>query len=292
MNIKRVHIFIVVVLILIYILLYISNNYITTSEYKVKLNNLPSSFDGFRIVQLSDVHNKMFGAEQNKLANKIKEQKPDIIVITGDLIDRRRYGSKDNALKLLEKIISIAPVYYVTGNHEWWSNKYESELYDEIKSYGVNILSDEKVELIKEKEKINIIGLDDIAKYYKEKSKPYESFIAYANVNETLKDINKTINDSDVKIVLSHRPELIDIYEKNKVDIVLSGHAHGGQVRIPFIGGLIAPSQGYFPQYDGGMYKKGEMILIISRGLGNSLIPFRINNFPEIVTLVLKGTIK
>lgn len=287
MNIKRVHIFIVVILILISILLYIGNNYITTSEYKVKLNNLPSSFEGFRIVQLSDVHNKMFGAEQNKLVNEIKEQNPDIIVITGDLIDRRRYGSKDNALKLLEKIINIAPVYFVTGNHEWWSNKYESELYDEIKSYGVKILSNEKIELIKGKEKINLIGLDDIAKYYKEKSKPYESFIAYANVNETLKALNKTIDDSDIKILLSHRPDLIDIYEKNKVDVVLSGHTHGGQVRIPFIGGLIAPSQGFFPDFDGGMYKRAEMILIVSRGLGNSLGPFRINNFPEIVTLIL-----
>ncbi|MCT4544918.1 MAG: metallophosphoesterase, partial [Vallitalea sp.] len=182
------------------------------------------------------MHNKLFGNGQKNLVNIIENQKPDIIVITGDLIDRRRYN-KTNALVLIEKLVDIAPVYYVTGNHEWWSGKYEV-LRKDIEKAGVNILSDDKIEIINKKEVINIIGIDDPAKYYKEYSKPDDG---YNIIDEKIDMLLENIKGKQVTILLSHRPELFELYKEKDIDLILCGHAHGGQIRLPFIGGIIAP---------------------------------------------------
>lgn len=266
-------------------LTYIGNNWIRITNYIINLNNLSSEFNGFKIVHLSDVHNKMFGKQQKYLAGIIEKQNPDIIVITGDLIDRRRYN-KENALKLLNRIVEIAPVYYVTGNHEWWSGKYKS-LKKDMQETGVIVLSDTKVEIVRDDNVLNILGVDDPAKYYEDY---LGSKTGYEATSETLDSLIRNV-EKEVTILLSHRPELFDVYQSKDLNLVLSGHAHGGQVRLPMLGGLFSPNQGMFPEYDSGLYQEGETNMIVSRGLGNSIMPIRLFNRPEVVSITLNNKV-
>lgn len=262
---------------------YINNNLLTTTVHNVKIPGLPSTFKGFRIVQLSDVHSKSFGKNQKRLLKTIHNQSPDIIVITGDLIDRRRY-EEDRALFLLESLVEKYPVYYVPGNHEFWSGHYQS-LKVKIEALGVTVLGNKKDKVTRDGEHINLIGLDDPAAYYAENSK--ESDRGYEELEKQLSSVMQSINDEEVSILLSHRPDAFSIYQRNHVDLTFSGHAHGGQVRLPFIGGLVGPNQGLFPEYDGGLYEE-EGAMIVSRGLGNSLFPMRVFNLPEVVVAQLE----
>lgn len=279
-NIKWKIICIIIVLI---VFLYIENNWITVTNYIIEIKDLPSEYEEFRIIHLSDIHNKMFGNGQKNLVNIIEKENPDIIVITGDLIDRRRYN-KATALVLLEKLVDIAPIYYVTGNHEWWSGKY-GELRKDIERLGVHILSDEKIEIKYGKEILNVIGIDDPAKYYKEYSKPDNG---YKIINSKIDILLEDIKEDQVKILLSHRPELFELYKGKNIDLILCGHAHGGQIRLPFIGGILSPNQGLFPKYDGGKYYYNEVNMIVNRGLGNSIAPIRVFNKPEVGVIILR----
>jgi predicted MPP superfamily phosphohydrolase len=270
------------IIIFLIVFLYTENNWIQVTDYNVNINELPSEYEGFSIVHISDVHNKLFGKGQKRLVNIIEKQEPNIIVITGDLIDRRRYN-KANAIMLIEKLVDIAPVYYVTGNHEWWSGKY-GELRVDIENLGVNILSDEKIKINNNNKIINILGIDDPAKYYNEYSKSINS---YNKVIEKIDMLLKDIKKEDITILLSHRPELFEVYKQRNIDLILCGHAHGGQIRLPFIGGIIAPNQGLFPKYDGGKYNYKEVNMIVNRGLGNSIAPIRIFNKPEVGVIIL-----
>ncbi|MCT4598108.1 MAG: metallophosphoesterase [Vallitalea sp.] len=270
------------IIIFLIVFLYIENNWIQVTDYNLSIKELPSEFEGFSIVHISDVHNKLFGKGQKRLVNVIEKQEPNIIVITGDLIDRRRYN-KANAIMLIEKLVDIAPVYYVTGNHEWWSGKY-GELRVDIENLGVNILSDDKIKINNNNKIINILGIDDPAKYYNEYSKPINSY------NKVIEKIDMLLKDNkkeDITILLSHRPELFEVYKQRNIDLILCGHAHGGQIRLPFIGGIIAPNQGLFPKYDGGKYNYNDVNMIVNRGLGNSIAPIRIFNKPEVGVITL-----
>lgn len=249
------------------------NNHIIINRINYINSKVPDEFIGYKIAHISDLHNKKFGKKQKRLEKKIKEVSPDIIVITGDLIDRRRYDL-ESAMEFIEAGMKIAPVYYVSGNHEAWSGKYE-EIKDRLSSLGVVILDDRKTEIIKDKEKIEIIGLAD----------PAFSTNTF-KLEEKLKSMSE---DSVFQILLCHRPELFKIYIREKIDLIFSGHAHGGQIRIPFIGGLLAPDQGLFPKYTSGLYEEGESSLVVSRGLGNSIFPIRIFNRPEIIVLTLEN---
>ncbi len=234
------------------------------------------------MIQLSDLHGKEFGKEQNKLVRKIKNEKPDMIVFTGDLIDSNHYVEK-YSLKLMGEIVKIAPVYFVTGNHEYWSGKYEG-LESKLEMLGVKVLKNEGVVLERTGGKIQLLGMDDPAnvtgnEYLSEQQR------AVVNIKKSLTSIK---NDIAFKVLLSHRPELFSLYSNYDFDVVLTGHAHGGQLRIPFVGGVVAPNQGVLPKYTSGQYKKKNTTMIVNRGLGNSIIPQRIFNRPEIVVLTLK----
>ncbi|PKM49008.1 MAG: phosphoesterase [Firmicutes bacterium HGW-Firmicutes-7] len=270
------------IIIFLIVFLYLENNQIEVSNFTIDMRELPREYEGFRIIHLSDLHNKLFGHGQKNLVNIIENEKPNIIVITGDLIDRRRYN-KANAILLIEKLVDIAPVYYVTGNHEWWSGKYET-LRNDIESTGVHILSDEKTEIIYGKKVINIMGIDDPAKYYEEYAK---SDNGIRIINEKIDMLLADIKEEQVTILLAHRPELFNLYKEKNINLVLCGHTHGGQVRLPFIGGLMAPSQGLFPEFDGGKYKNKEVTMIVNRGLGNSIFPIRIFNKPQVGVIIL-----
>ena len=250
---------------------------IQKTNINIKNSKIPKEFDGYKIVQVADLHNHNW---KDKLIDLIKEENPDIIAITGDLIDSSR-TDVDIAIEFVKKAKQIASIYYVTGNHEAWSKEYEDLKYRLIAEDTV-ILDDSRVFISKNGESIMLLGLQDpdFLRMYDGFGKDYK--IKY-KIENIISDNGK------YKILLSHRPEIFDIYVKTKIDLVLTGHAHGGQVRIPFVGGLIAPNQGFFPKYTSGVYLKDQTSMVVSRGLGNSVIPVRINNAPELVIITLNN---
>lgn len=256
------------------------NNGLVTSEIHYNNSKIPSEFKGYKIVHISDLHNKKFGKKQMRLLKKIKEVSPDIIVVTGDLIDRRRYNLQ-TAMIFIDGAMEIAPVYYVSGNHEAWSGKYENIKSELIKS-GVEVLDDRKVELVRDDGVIEILGLSDPGFFTGSHMDATNSKV----VGRTLKTMS---DDSVFQILLSHRPEIFHIYKDENIDITFSGHAHGGQFRLPFVGGLFAPNQGFFPDHTSGMYEEEQSTLVVSRGLGNSVIPLRLFNRPEIIVVTLEN---
>lgn len=266
--------FIVIVLAFIVFCLW-QNNDIVSTNITYRSSKIPVSFNGYTIVQISDLHNKLFGNKQARLLKKIELLVPDIIVITGDIIDSNHINI-NIAMELVKGAVKIAPVYYVSGNHEAWSGVY-SELKQRLIDAGVILLDDEKLQIKENDTYIDLIGLSDPS------FKPDGDL-----VGERLEDLVES-DEQSFKILLSHRPELLDIYASNNIDLVFAGHAHGGQFRIPFIGGLIAPNQGFFPKYTSGTYTMNNTTLVVSRGLGNSVIPIRIFNRPEIIIATLKS---
>lgn len=255
--------------------LYYQNTTLQISKFSIKSNKIPEEFNKYKIAQISDFHNSNSNKLKNSIINNLKNEKPNIIVITGDYIDT--YNTNiDIALDFIAQIKGLAPIYYVRGNHETRIDEY-SVFETKIKSEGVVVLKDEKIILENSNNSIELIGLDDPSAYIpKSMLKEKESII-----NEKVKYL---IQDSDnFKVALCHRPELFNIYVENNIDLVFTGHAHGGQIRIPFIGGIFAPNQGFMPQYTSGVYSQDDTNMIVSRGIGKSKIPFRINNRPELI---------
>ncbi|KQU63537.1 phosphoesterase [Bacillus sp. Leaf406] len=246
---------------------YFQNNALVTTKLEIESSKIPEAFNGYRIVQLSDLHGKSFGPNQARLIQRVKKSKPDVIVFTGDLVDAKRYDPGPG-LTLLKELSTLAPVYIISGNHEWWSERWE-ELKEEVVKTGAVILEDDRVALTRNGEEISLLGVDDPAG---------------GDVPAALQSFEKK---KGFNILLSHRPELFSEYAASGMDLVLSGHAHGGQVRLPFIGGLVAPDQGMFPEYTEGLYKDGDTNMVVNRGLGNSIIPLRIFNRPEVVEITL-----
>ncbi|MBS4205324.1 metallophosphoesterase [Lederbergia citrea] len=264
----------------IYIFLFLNNNWLQTTTYEIKSDRIPKAFDGLTIVQLSDLHDATFGEKQSRLVEKVKKLKPDLVFVTGDLIDSNRYDL-DNSLDLVEQLVTFTSVYYVTGNHEVAVNQV-SEITEALKSLGVHVLANETELLKQDGETIAIAGIEDPL------MRAIEDPIVV--VGESLDAAMSKIPEQTYTLLLSHRPEVFNVYVENEVDVVFTGHAHGGQVRIPGIGGLIAPGQGWFPSYTAGDHKRGITNMIVNRGLGNSLVPYRIFNRPEIVVVTLKSS--
>lgn len=260
-----------------------ANTALELNRYQVSSSRLPKAFDGFKIVQISDLHNAEIGDDNDKLIATIKQANPDIIVITGDMIDSRR-TDVEVALDFAEEAVKIAPCYYVNGNHELRVSEYE-ELKEGLNKLGVKVLENDKIELNRETSKISLLGISDPS---------FEATYLMTDedkVAEVYLD-KLAATDNNFKILLSHRPELFEEYFKAGIDLALSGHAHGGQIRLPLVGGIIAPHQGLFPEYDGGLYIKENTHMVVSRGIGNSLFPLRFNNRPEVVLIELQSEVK
>ena len=255
------------------------NTALELNTYTISSRELPDAFDGYRIAQVSDLHNAKFGDGNQRLLEMLREAEPDMIAITGDLIDSRKTNIAV-ALAFAKEAIQIAPCYYVSGNHEARVSEYR-ELKTGLVASGVTVLEDELAEIKVSGESITIIGVNDPSF-----SADYLAGDA-AVMDEKLSAF--AAEDAGFTILLSHRPELFDTYVSHDMDLVLSGHAHGGQFRLPLIGGLVAPNQGLFPKYDAGLYSENHTNMIVSRGLGNSIIPFRFNNRPEVVLIELKN---
>ena len=272
----------IVLLIVIALLLFCSyqNRHLETTYYTYKVEQLGTDLEGYRIVQISDLHNAKFGKNNQKLVDRIRECEPDMIVLTGDLVDSN-HTNVDRAVQFVNEIVKICPVYYVTGNHEYWLDTSEYEnLMDGLASAGVIILDDQVVEISRGDAKFRLVGLDDKS-------------LADGTLGTLLNNAqNVAHEDSEKKeftVVLAHEPQYLARYAGTCVDLVLSGHAHGGQFRLPFVGGIVAPDQGFLPEYTAGEYYMNGTEMIVSRGLGNSVIPVRMFNYPEIVCVELVG---
>lgn len=262
----------IVLLIVIALLLFCNfqNKHLETTHYTYEAEQLGVDLDGYRIVQISDLHNAKFGKDNQKLVDRIRECEPDMIVLTGDIVDSN-HTNVDRAVQFVDEIVKICPVYYVTGNHEYWLDTSEYEkLMDGLASVGVIILDDQVVEISRGDAKFRLVGLDDKS-------------LADGTLEALLSD------EKELTVVLAHEPQYFARYAGTGVDLVLSGHAHGGQFRLPFVGGIVAPDQGFLPEYTAGEYYMNGTEMIVSRGLGNSVIPVRLFNYPEIVCVELVG---
>ena len=257
------------------------NTALEVNEYEIVSDRIPQRFDGFRIAQVSDLHNAEFGEGNSKLIQLLSQTEPDIILLTGDLIDSRQTNIKI-ALAFAQEAMKIAPVYFVSGNHEARVSEYE-DLKMGLAEAGVIVLENQKVEITREGESITLMGIDDPSFQ--------ESYLFGDAESVARQAIDDLQNESDgYTILLSHRPELFELYVETGMDLVFSGHAHGGQFRLPFIGGLVAPNQGFFPKYDAGLFSGENTIMIVSRGVGNSIVPLRFNNRPEIIVIEFKNS--
>lgn len=278
MNKKRTFLITIILIILGCLFVYFENNNIVITKYTYKNEQIPSQFKNLKILQISDLHNAQFGKNQNTIIRKIKKCQPDMIFITGDIIDANRYDLQ-KAITLVKQVVDIAPTYYVSGNHEAWSNHY-NEVKAALLEEKVLVLDNDSIDIKRGKDSITLIGLKDPAFLHSD----YFFGTDYSAWENYLKS---QVKYNKFEILLSHRPELMDIYKKHNVDLVFSGHVHGGQFRLPFVGGVVGPDQGFFPKYDAGEFVEQNTTMILSRGLGNSIIPLRIFNRPELVLVEL-----
>lgn len=256
------------------------DNRLEVSHYVVKNDKLPDDFDDFRIVQLSDFHcDKTAG-----LFDAIKNEHPDIICVTGDMAHDT--GSYLPFIDLLKDLVNVAPVYIVSGNHDIWRNDYD-ELIEECKKYGAFVLQNEGNYINKNDKSILICGIED------------PSTISYGSILEKIsQSLEKLPNSDEFSILLFHRANLLDLFKDTDFDLILAGHMHGGQFRIPGIGGVISPKTNimakgrlFFPKYFGGEYTLEDKKIIVSRGVGNKTFLPRFYNRPEICTIILKKSI-
>lgn len=270
-----------IALILLSFIIYVlwANKAVTVNKITVESSHIPKSYDGFRIAHVSDLHNDEFGKDNKKLLSLIESSNPHIIAITGDLIDSHTPDVK-LSVDFSEKAQQIAPCFYVNGNHEQRVPEEYEVLKKSLEEIGVVILENKAVPFEFKGETINIIGVSDPG---------FETDYLFGDTKAVMrKNLEPLICEESFNLLLSHRPELFEVYADLKVDLALTGHAHGGQFRLPFVGGLYAPNQWFFPEYDSGLYTEGDTNMIVSRGVGNSLFPLRLFNRPEVVLVELK----
>jgi len=267
---------IIILLILLVAFIWSQNEWLQTTELTLTSSEIPTSFDGYRILQISDLHNHRFGQNQSRLLNAIESANADLILVTGDTIDRRRFNL--SPVEELVESFPLTPTYYVSGNHEVWSGKYD-QVQAILDAGGWHCLDNASVTICKDEDCLQLIGLMDPATRHQGDIETYSK-----------KHLDAlALEDDSFTILMAHRPNPFPLYSQYPVDLVFSGHAHGGQFRLPFLGGLIAPDQGLFPEYTAGMHTLNETTMVVSRGLGNSIIPLRIFNQPELVVVTLKA---
>ena len=270
-----------VVVILFTVVTIFQNLTFTVTNYKIADSKLPDEFNGFRIVQISDLHNTFYDLNNKSLLMSISELNPDIIVITGDYMDKRS-DSIDNLLEFTKEIVRIGDCYYVTGNHEAsFCREYGyDKLMSQLEEIGVTTLENRYVVKTVGNNSITLAGLKD----------PLFREIDDKKFTSPAEIFENTLNQFDLSgytILLSHRPYEFETYYKYKVNLVLSGHEHGGQFRFPFVGGIFAPGEGFFPKYESGVYLQNDTTMVVSRGLGNGEAPVRLFNQPELVFIEL-----
>ena len=253
---------------------------IAVRQHVVESPRIPAGFDGCTIVQISDLHGRWFGDEQEQLLALVRKQKPDLIMVAGDWIDVDYEDSDERCCQVVVKgLLEIAPLYGIIGNHEARAH-HKTYMLKELKAMGVRMLLDENVKLQRKGDRISLIGFKTpydapLKEDMQEQERLYQQYLGALKGLEAHKEY---------RIAMAHRPELLELYEKLDLDLVLSGHAHGGLMKLPGGRRLLAPGQGWLPKYTHGMYQKGNTRMIVSCGLGGP----RIGIAPEIQRIVLK----
>lgn len=261
-------------LMLIAVALVMDSRYrIQLSRYELSFADLPESFDGCRIVHISDLHGMSFGRDNRRLAELIRRQQPDIIAYTGDIAGAE--GDLSAVEPLLKELEGLCPAYYVNGNHEWADGCVE-EIEALMERYGVRCLSNEIELLYRGEDSIAIIGAED-PNGRADMMTPWELSLQAGE-----------LYSGKFMLWLAHRNDYIKMYPDIGTDLILSGHAHGGIVRLPFVGGLLNVNRSLGAEYESGLYYSGHYIMEVSRGLGNSIPIPRFFNRPELVTIELR----
>lgn len=259
------------------------NDSIQIERFECVSAKVPAAFDGFVVVCVADLHEKEFGPNNARLFAAIRAANPDVIAISGDLLVDPPLNV-EFARRFVADAAKIAQVYYVSGNHEAIAPT-QTEYLPFVKALeeaGATVLDGEKVELKRGDSSLVIAGVaDPLLELKADRRLTSERVVA--------EKLRRAPPDERFYLLISHRPELAELYAKHDVDLALTGHAHGGQIRLPFVGGLVAPNQGIFPRYDAGAYRIGKSTTIVSRGLGPSIFPTRLFNRPHLVVCELKS---
>ena len=245
-----------------------------TTETALVSPALPPAFDGLRIVELADLHGRVFGRGSRRLLAAVRRAEPDLICIDGDLFDEHT----DLAMlpPLLRGLCAIAPVYYVTGNHEWRVPGLRGIL-AQMRACGVTVLQDDWRVLRRGEDALVLSGTDDPCGPAERKTPA-----------ELIADIRAEAGEAAFLLLLTHRNDQLPQWSALGVQAVLAGHCHGGVVRLPFVGGLFGTDRRLFPAWDAGLYRQGETALYVSRGLGYTNVHFRLFNRPEVAVIVLR----
>ncbi len=252
-----------------------SNTALQTTRFDPIFTDLPAGFDGCRIVVLSDLHGREFGENNQDLLQAVSKQQPEFIFVTGDFIDEDTQNPQEYAAQLASLLQDIAPVYYVTGNHEWATGGVP-QLKETLSAAGWTVLSNRFVTLERNGESIVLAGIDDPNGYADQKSPETLAAELYASHGDAF------------WLLLAHRNDRFESqYSLLGADLVLSGHGHGGIIRLPFTDGLLGTQHNMFPSYTAGLYEENGSALFVSRGLGNVGITFRLFNRPEVAVLTL-----
>jgi uncharacterized protein len=264
---KRILVYIVIAVIIAGAGLLYSGTYrIAVTNYSIAIDSLPAEFEGYTILHLSDLHSKRYGENQQELFGIINKQQFDLVVITGDLVDQRR-PDHEPYIELIQGLKNYE-TYFVPGNHEHWAG------FDQVKAAllnsGVVVMENGAAKLDHNGAHVWLLGVDDPS-------------LKMDRLDLALKEAL----DDVPYILLAHSPAIYPAAIKESIDLVLVGHTHGGQIRIPLIGAVYVPGQGFFPNYDYGMYSSGQTTMVINAGLGESVIPIRFNMRPEIVLITL-----
>ncbi len=262
-------------------LIVLGGNWLQTTVYEIRSSRIPSSFDGYCIVQVSDLHKQRFGKRQFRLARAIQNARPDLIAITGDLTYLGSCNAEDIE-DLARQLKDIAPVYFVSGNHDVLHGNLQ-KLLDHLKSSGIRILEGESTVISRGAGSITVAGIPD-PRVFRQQGGKGRTIDRWKASLASLRDCL----GFGYSVLLSHRPEHFAHYASLGFDLVLAGHAHGGQIRLPFVGALYAPDQGWLPRYASGIHVRGSTRMIVSRGLGNSWFPIRFLNRPELVVVRLR----
>ncbi|MBE5822069.1 MAG: metallophosphoesterase [Clostridiales bacterium] len=281
---KMIIVFIMlIVLVAIYLIYgYFTSKKVVLSKYIIESNKIPDSFNEFKIIQISDLHDMK---HIDEIYNNVILENPDIIVMTGDMINfNSQFNNELNVIKFIKKLENKYPIYYINGNHELKleetdkkNNKNNYEKYkNELIKNNVIMLDGEKIEIDKNGEKIYLYGLKETPKDYLKKNKN--------NISNKI-EIDKT----HFNILLAHNPLKFELYEKMGFNLVLSGHVHGGEIRMPFIKGVLSPDRTLFPKYSKGEYNINDTKMILSAGLGDKTFKFRINNPYDLVCITLRS---
>lgn len=286
--------YILIVIILLSLFMYWQNSILQVSRYLLEYDKLPSAFDGYRIVQISDMHGKTFGPKNSALAKRIKSLKPDIVFATGDMMSSTKHDG-GAFIDFLDEFNQQCPVYMCIGNHEQIArmldgdgdmNKYYNAFINTIKDKGVIVLDNERVTQSEEEGTISISGLTLALYHYSRRDKDYYDENLFLTEDYMNNAIGKV--ESDFNILLAHNPAYFEEYASWGADLILSGHVHGGIVHVPFKGGLLSPEHVFFPEYDAGLFEIDNSKMIVNRGLGYSVFNFRLFNRPEITFIELK----